>query len=172
MFPLEITLFLLLISFDSGTCQPCPPVNGTSNGTNPCFREYGDPRFPYMFPPPHPQPYPDYPLGFQNPTYGFQPSSQVHWPQHPPPQRSGYTYPPNYSGPSQYYPRLPFYGYPLPHYSFQRRSGTLPVAARVTEPIFMDRGSVQIINGRDAELTCSFNDPKYKVVSVSKTLIS
>lgn len=167
MIPLEGILFLFSASliFYSGDCQPCPPINGTTNGTHPCFPGYGDPRLPYMFPPPYPQPYPNYPPGYQMPSYGFQPHQQVHWPQQPP-QRSGYTYPPNYSGPSQYYPRMPVYGYPLPNYSFQRRSGSFPVAAKVTEPIFMDRGTVQIINGRDVELTCSFTDPKYKVISV------
>lgn len=172
MFAVEsvLLLSLLFLNLDSGLCHPCPPFNVTTNRTSPCFPEYGDPRFPYVFPPPpHPQPYPNYPVGFQNPTYGFQPHSQVHWPQAPQPmaQRSGYTYPPNYSGPSQYYPRLPFYGYPLPHNSFQRRSGPLPVAVKASEPVFMGRGTVQIMNNRDSELTCSFTDPKYRIISVS-----
>lgn len=207
MFPLQIVVVILLfLSPNTSDGHPCPPTNGTANGTNPCV--FPDPRFPYAFPPPHPQPYPNYPvnyapnypvnyapnyainyapnypvnyapnsplnyaLNYQYPSHGFGPHSHVHWPQQPSIQRPGYSYPPNYSGPSQYYPRLPFYGYPLPHYSFSRRSGSLQEAAQATKPLYMDRATVQIINGRDAELTCSFTDPKYRVVSVRKSFPS
>ena len=123
---------------------------------------------------------------------------------HPPvPVRGSYSYPPGYTGPSNYQPpsyshynpHHPYYndiGQYVPHHlphrytyhhyhpnhihsshhhppsGFQRRT-YLPITAATThqphDPIFLGRGTFGIIDGRDAELVCSFNHPQYQIVS-------
>lgn len=99
----------------------------------------------------------------------------------------GYNYPPGYTGPQQQqvttYPQYPGYpntGYPIQPYNsnpyypqqmFGRRMWIAPSKPDAKksddDPVFMNRGTIQIINGRDAEMTCTFVDPRYKMVSVS-----
>ena len=101
--------------------------------------------------------------------------------------RLGYSYPAGYRGPEVEYNHnsSPYYnnylGQPPPRYTlghghpnfspvaplFQRRTYAADHRQDHTkEPIFMDRGTVSFV-GRDAELSCSFYDNRYRVVSVS-----
>lgn len=100
--------------------------------------------------------------------------------------RVGYSYPSGYRGPqmewNHYYP--PQYsnhlGQPPPRYTlghghpnfspvspiFQRRTYASDYRqSQWKEPLYQGRGTVAFV-GRDAELSCSFYDTRYKVVSV------
>ncbi|RWS27269.1 hypothetical protein B4U80_12881 [Leptotrombidium deliense] len=96
-------------------------------------------------------------------------------------------YNPSYSGQSTavtgsfpYYYGSSYYGYPTNQYwclpcgvyyckcqvipSYPNYPPPKPKPER-QEPIFLGRGMVRIVDGKDAELTCYFSDPRYKIVS-------
>ena len=62
----------------------------------------------------------------------------------------------------------------LPPGGFHRRT-YIPTSAATHqphEPVFLGRGGFGIVDGKDAELVCSFNHPQYRLVSVSTDLFN
>ena len=91
--------------------------------------------------------------------------------------RVGYSYPAGYRGPQTDWPQYgqpppPRYtigsGYPsfAPIQPIQRRTYLVEQRGHAGEPIFMGRGGLVFV-GRDAELSCSFYDNRFRIVSVS-----
>lgn len=142
--------------------------------------------FPGYRPAGYPYPQPGYQQPYQGSHVQFPQSIGHHDPYYRPidVSRVGYSYPSGYRGPhphhdwnqqhnynnhlSQPPPRYTI-GHGHPNFSPVPPRRTYQIQSPSKEPVFMDRGTIAFV-GRDVELSCSFHDTRYRIVSVSMSV--